>query len=71
MGNIQMKGARTPLATQRSDDWTNGDLLKALAGKGAEDPLVLSRGEKGQLSQALEGEDLRRLKEEAKAILRQ
>ena len=71
MGNIQMKYARTPLATQRSDDWTNGDLLKALTGKDAEDPLVLSRGEKRQLSDALASEDRRRLVEEAKAILQE
>jgi len=69
MGNIQLKYARTPLATQRSDTWTNADLLKALTGKDAEDPLQLSRGEGHALRAALEEEDRRRLVAEAKALL--
>lgn len=72
MGNLQVKwNSDIPLPTQRSDDWSNGDLLKALTGKDAENRLVLSRGEKRQLSQALASEDRRRLVEEAKALLRQ
>jgi sialate O-acetylesterase len=72
MGNLQRKSPRDiPLATQRSDRWTNGDLLKALTGKDAEDPDVLSRGEKNQLRSALASEDRRRLVEEAKALLEQ
>ena len=72
MGNLQDKRGRdVPLATQRSDDWTNADLLKALTGKDAEDPAILSRGEKRQLTDALASEDRRRLVEEAKALLEQ
>jgi sialate O-acetylesterase len=72
MGNLQARGnSDIPLPTQRSDDWTNGDLLKALTGKDAETPLVLSRGEKRQLSNALASEDRRRLVEEANALLKQ
>lgn len=72
MGNVQVaRGSDIPLATQRSDHWTNGDLLKALTGQDAEDPLTLSRGEKRQLDAALAQEDRRRLAAEAKAILEQ
>jgi sialate O-acetylesterase len=72
MGNLQIhRGSDIPLATQRSDDWTNGDLLKVLTGKDAENPALLNRGEKRQLSQALASEDRRRLVEEAKALLKQ
>jgi len=69
MGNIQARYGRVPLATQRSDSWTNADLLKALTGKDAEDPLALSRGEGHALRSALEKEDRRRKIAEAKAIL--
>ncbi len=71
MGNIQARSGRVPLATQRSDDWTNADLLKALTGKDAEDPLHLNRGEKRQLKAALAREDRRRLVAEATALLDQ
>ena len=72
MGNLQVKwNSDIPLPTQRSDDWTNADLLKALTGKDAENLLVLSRGEKRRLSQSLASEDRRRLVEEAKALLKQ
>jgi sialate O-acetylesterase len=71
MGNIQMKYSRIPLATQRSDNWTNADLLKALTGKDAEDPGQLSRGEGHALRAALEKEDRRRLVENAKALLKE
>jgi len=69
MGNIQARSGRVPLATQRSDTWTNADLLKALTGKDAEDPGQLSRGEGYALRAALEKEDLRRRIAEAKALL--
>lgn len=72
MGNIQLAGnSDIPLATQRSDDWTNADLLKALTGLEAENPLVLNRGEKRQLTDALAREDQSRLVAEAEAILEQ
>lgn len=72
MGNVQLAGnTDIPLATQRSDDWTNADLLKALTGEDAKDPLQLDRGEKRQLDDALAGEDLRRRVAEAKALLEQ
>jgi sialate O-acetylesterase len=72
MGNVQRKSPRDiPLATQRSDTWTNGDFLKALTGKDAESPVVLSRGEKRQLQEALQKEDRRRLEAEAQAILQE
>jgi len=72
MGNVQAnRGSDTPLATQRSDAWTNGDLLKALTGKEAENPMVLNRGETRKLQEALAAEDRRRMAEEAKALLRQ
>ena len=69
MGNIQARYGRVPLATQRSDNWTNADLLKALTGKDAEDPGQLSRGEGYAFRAALEKEDRRRKIAEAKAIL--
>jgi len=69
MGNLLCKSV--PLATQRSDSWTNGDLLKTLTGKDPVEPGVLNRGENRQLSQALANEDRRRLVEEAKALLKQ
>jgi sialate O-acetylesterase len=71
MGNIQARDGRVPLATQRSDTWTNADLLKALTGKDAEDPGQLSRGEGHALRAALEKEDQRRSIAEAKALLQQ
>ncbi|HUT12257.1 MAG TPA: hypothetical protein VMY42_17295 [Thermoguttaceae bacterium] len=73
MGNIRAKGYTDdiPLPTQRSDNWTNADLLKALTGKDAVDAGLLSRGEKSQLKETLESEDRRRLVEEAKALLQQ
>jgi len=69
MGNIQARYGRVPLATQRSDKWTNADLLKALTGKDAEDPGQLSRGEGHALTAALKQEDHRRKIAQAKAIL--
>ena len=69
MGNIQARDGRVPLATQRSDTWTNADLLKALTGKDAEDPGQLSRGEGHAIRAALEKEDQRRKIAEAKALL--
>ena len=71
MGNIQARYGRVPLATQRSDSWTNADLLKALTGKDAEDPGQLSRGEGHAFRTALEKEDRRRKIAEAKALLEQ
>jgi sialate O-acetylesterase len=71
MGNIQAREGRVPLATQRSDKWTNADLLKALTGKDVEDPGQLSRGEGYALRAALEKEDRRRKIAEAKALLEQ
>jgi sialate O-acetylesterase len=71
MGNIQAKYGRVPLATQRSDNWSNADLLKSLTGKDAEDPLQLSRGDGHAIRAALEKEDQRRKLAEAKALLEQ
>lgn len=74
MGDIQRSvrfGNRVMLPTQRSDQWSNADLLKALTGKDAEDPGQLSRGESNLLRAALESEDLRRKVAEAKALLQQ
>jgi len=71
MGNIQSKYGRVPLATQRTDKWTNADILKALTGKDAEDPLQLSRGDGHAIRAALEKEDRLRKIAEAKALLEQ
>jgi sialate O-acetylesterase len=71
MGNIQARDGRVPLATQRSDKWTNADLLKALTGLDAEDPGQLSRGEGNALRNALASEDHRRKIAEAQALLEQ
>ena len=71
MGNIQAKSGRIPLATQRSDTWTNAELLKALTGKDAEDPGQLSRGEGHAIRAALIQEDHRRKVAAAKALLEQ
>ena len=71
MGNLEIGRSDIPLPTQRSDEWTNADLLKALTGKDAVDAGLLSRGEKRQLKEALESEDRRRLVAEAKALLQQ
>ncbi|MFT5127508.1 MAG: hypothetical protein ACI8W8_001111 [Rhodothermales bacterium] len=71
MGNIQTKDGRLPLATQRSDKWSNADLLKALTGKDAKDPGLLDRGESRELSEALVSEDQLRLLAEARALLEQ
>jgi sialate O-acetylesterase len=69
MGNLRAKGV--PLATQRSDSWTNIDLYKVLTGKDPAEPGTLSRGENRLLAQALANEDTRRMIEEAKALLKQ
>jgi len=72
MGDIQRSvrfGNRVMLATQRSDDWTNADLLKALTGEDADDPLELNRGERRTLQRVLAEEDQRRKIAEAKALL--
>jgi len=69
MGNLRGKGV--PLATQRSDSWTNMDLYKVLTGKDPAEPGTLNRGENRQLSQALASEDRHRLIEEAKTLLKQ
>lgn len=74
MGDIQRSvrfGNTVMLPTQRSDDWTNADLLKALTGKDAENPLQLSRGENRQLRDALAKEDQRRRIAQARAVLEQ
>jgi hypothetical protein len=74
MGDIQRSvrfGNTVMLPTQRSDKWSNADLLKALTGKDAENPGHLSRGESHALRSALEKEDQRRKIAEAKALLEQ
>lgn len=74
MGNIRLAlrfSNEVPLPTQRSDQWTNADLLKALTGKTAEDAGKLSKGDHNALKAALLKEDLRRKIEEAKALLKQ
>jgi len=74
MGDIQRSvrfGNRVMLPTQRSDRWSNADLLKALTGKTAVDPGHLSRGESNALRAALMEEDRRRKLAEAKAVLQQ
>ena len=58
---LSMKfGNDVMLPTQRSDSWTNADLLKSLTGKTAVDPGMLDRREARSLSMALEKEDERR-----------
>lgn len=72
MGDIQRSvrfGNTVMLPTQRSDQWTNADLLKALTGKDAENPGQLSRGENNQLRAALASEDQRRKVFEATTVL--
>ena len=72
MGDIQRSvrfGNTVMLPTQRSDTWSNADLLKALTGKDAEDPGQLSRGENNALREALAKEDHRRRLAEAKTLL--
>ena len=74
MGDIQRSvrfGNTVMLPTQRSDQWSNADLLKALTGKDVEDPGQLNRGESNQLRAALASEDQRRKVAEAKAVLEQ
>ena len=74
MGDVQRSvrfGNTVMLPTQRSDTWSNADLLKALTGKDAEDPGHLSKGEGNTLRDALEQEDQRRKIVEAKALLEQ
>ena len=74
MGDIQRSvrfGNQVMLPTQRSDTWTNADLLEALTGKQAVDPGHLDRGESNALRAALEQEDLRRRIAEAEALLEQ
>ena len=73
MGNIRLSlrfANEVPLATQRSDNWSNADLLKALTGKKAVDPGKLSKSESNALRAALTKEDMRRKIEEAKAMLK-
>jgi sialate O-acetylesterase len=74
MGDIQLSvrfGNTVMLPTQRSDDWSNADLLDALTGVEAENPGQLSRGESNALRAALEKEDRRRKLAEANAIIKQ
>lgn len=72
MGDIQRSvrfGNTVMLPTQRSDDWSNGDLLKALTGKDAVDPGQLSKGENNALEAALANEDQRRRNAKAAALM--
>lgn len=74
MGNIRLSlrfANEVPLPTQRSDNWTNADLLKALTGKDAVEEGKLSKSENNALRSVLEKEDLRRRIEDAKALLKQ
>jgi sialate O-acetylesterase len=74
MGDIQRSvrfGNTVMLPTHRSDDWSNGDLLKALTGKDAVDPGRLSQGENNALKAALAKEDQRRRVAEATALIEQ
>ena len=57
-----------PFATQRSDSWTQEDLYEAYMGQKPK-AAVIDRGEKGQLSRALEAADLERRLFEARALL--
>ena len=72
MGNVR-RGIRwsneVMLPTMRSDTWTNADLLKALTGNDAEDPLQIGKSGNNQLRAALMKEDQRRMIAEAKALL--
>ena len=73
MGNVRLSlrfANEVPLATQRSDKWSNADLLKSLTGKEAADPGKLSKSENNALRAALQKEDQRRKIEEAKALLK-
>lgn len=72
MGDIQRSvrfGNTVMLPTQRSDNWSNGDLLKSLTGKDAVDPGRLSNGENNALKAALAKEDQRRRVAEATALI--
>ena len=74
MGNIRLSirfGNEVALPTQRSDNWSNADLLKAYTGKVAVDPGKLSKSENNSLRAALTKEDRRRKIEEARAILKE
>ena len=74
MGDIQRSvrfGNTVMLPTQRSDNWSNADLLKTLTEKEAEDQGHLNRGEHNALRAALEKEDQRRKIAEAKTLLDQ
>ena len=57
------------LPTQRSDTWSNADLLKTLTGKDAEDPGHLSRGEGNALRAALLQADQHRKLVEARNLV--
>ena len=73
LGNVRLSlrfANEVPLPTQRSDKWSNADLLKALTGKIAADPGKLSKSENNQLKAALMKEDLRRQISEAQALLK-
>jgi sialate O-acetylesterase len=72
MGNVRQSyrfGNVVMLPTQRSDNWTNADLLKALTGNEADDPLQIGKSGNNQLKSALAQEDHRRKLAEAKALL--
>ena len=73
MGNIRRSnrfGNEIPLPTQRSDKWSNADLLKAYTGKEASDLGKLSKGDNNSLRAELTKEDQRRKLEAAKALLK-
>ena len=57
-----------PFATQRSDSWTQEELYESYMGQKPK-AAVIDRGEKGQLSRALEAADLERRLFEARALL--
>lgn len=72
LGNLQASGnTDIPLATQRSDDWSDSATYEALVGKPSKSPGVLDRGEQGELTRALRAEDIRRKLAEAEALIRE
>jgi sialate O-acetylesterase len=67
MTNMKTNGI--PLATQRSDNWTQADLYEAYIGKKTKVTGELDRGERRALSQAMKMADIERRVIEAKAFI--
>jgi len=64
-----IRGEGVPIATQRSDNWSDEDLYTQLIGKEPADPSGISRGEKNQLQRFLAQQDLKRRIKDAQVLL--